>query len=52
VNTNILYNTGFSGAGGRNGNVLHNLTTSYDGFSIIAGVSTISGEISVYGYNE
>ena len=52
VNTNILYTTGFSGAGGRNGNVLHNLTTSYDGFSIIAGVSTISGEISVYGYDE
>jgi hypothetical protein len=52
VNTNILYNTGISGAAGRNGNVLHNLTTSYDGFSIIAGISTISGEISVYGYNE
>jgi hypothetical protein len=52
VNTNILYKAGFSGQGVRDGNVLHNLTTSYDGFSIIAGVSTISGEISVYGYNE
>jgi hypothetical protein len=52
VNTLILYNTGFSGSGARNGTVLHNLTTSYDGFSVIAGISTISGEISVYGYNE
>jgi hypothetical protein len=52
VNTLILYNTGFSGLGARNGTVLHDLTTSYDGFSVIAGISTISGEISVYGYNE
>lgn len=30
---------------------LHDLATSYDGFDIIADSGTISGKVSVYGYN-
>jgi hypothetical protein len=31
---------------------IHNLTTQYDGFTIITGSGTIDGEVSVYGYNK
>jgi len=31
---------------------IHNLTTSYTGFTIITGSGTITGEVSVYGYNK
>lgn len=30
----------------------HTLSTSYDGFSLIPGAGTITGTISVYGYNQ
>jgi hypothetical protein len=31
---------------------IHNLTTSYTGFTIITGSGTITGSVSVYGYNK
>ena len=31
--------------------LVHNVSTSYDGFTIIAGAGTITGKVSVYGYN-
>ncbi len=30
----------------------HKLTSSYDGFSLIQAAGTITGEVSVYGYNK
>jgi hypothetical protein len=32
--------------------IIHNQTVSYDGFTIIIGAGTITGTISVYGYNQ
>ena len=49
--TNMFYETG-SSSYQRNGSVIHNLANSYDGFSLIAGSSTISGNVSVYGFKE
>jgi hypothetical protein len=43
----------FSGsvAGGESGG-LHTAATSYDGFTILSGGGTITGTVSVYGYNK
>jgi hypothetical protein len=38
----------FGGAGG----MVHNITTSFDGFNIIASAGNITGAINVYGFNQ
>jgi hypothetical protein len=61
LSPNLAQKTVFSKQGvGENGtyayitqlNGIHNLTTAYDGFSVYASTGTITGTVSVYGYNK
>lgn len=49
-----IFTAGFEAGGAPYGRVQlsnHNLSTSYDGFTILPTTGTITGKVSVYGYN-